>query len=933
MIATLVSLVLAQAFDPQEVGDAFGYPETASCQPCHPRHYEEWLASVHAASRRPPLSPAGSFRHPPGKDGSLDEPLCRPCHSGDPQSAIAARRPGVQVGLAHAAERAVTCTVCHQFAEDRIPRPQYDAAGKLIADPRPLSARRDRRFHEGLKPVEQLRGGALCGPCHQVVAPNGVEIDRTYAQYLASPYTARDTGCITCHMESYGGAMVPDGIFHGQLHRHDVIGVDVATNPVPSIDSQLSRVTLFLRSASALFVEEPVAVVAGRALRLPVEVVNSGAGHNFPAGPPGARRLWLEVDARLDDGRQLLRSGASRAGELDDDAGATDEQLVDFTDRFVDADGREVPFWWQAARVEERSLRALERRRSEYAVDVPEDARGRSLHLEVRLRFHARSPRQQRLLGLEFLAGSYPIIDVHVWRSRPIPVVERAFPLDVVVVPDDAALIEDALRRAPEGGTVLVRPGSYTLARALRFEGRRITLRSLEGPERTTLRRAADDAGSVLVFDGGEGPETRVEGFTLTGGRGTLFEGRSAPDGTSVADAPRHGGAVFCRGSGPTLAGNRIIANRATGDGGGVYLLDSTAVLEENVIEGNSAGGSGGGIAVAGRSGVTIDGGTVAGNHAGARGGGIGVVAAKTPADAGPDRRPVRIAGCVVEGNAAPLGGGIALEGPVLVERTLIAGNRARAGGGLIARGDPTSELENVTIVENAATQGGAVRARDGAPRFRHSILWGNEPADLAGVPGIADALDHCLVGDASLATGTNFEGLPLFERFPGAWTSCESLDEIGCVPVRWARGRASRPIAYGKWAGGRYRLVKTSPGIDAGAPDATPDPDGTRRDLGAFWRPQRLRGFMRGDVDGDGRVDLRDFVALCSTIQRGEVPPCADALDIDDHAGVDPGDALALLFHLFAVGPPPAEPYPACGIDPTPEDGVGCFESHSGCP
>ena len=41
-------------------------------------------------------------------------------------------------------------------------------------------------------------------------------------------------------------------------------------------------------------------------------------------------------------------------GERDEDASPrTDPQLVSFTDRFLDEEGRAVPFWWQAARIDE----------------------------------------------------------------------------------------------------------------------------------------------------------------------------------------------------------------------------------------------------------------------------------------------------------------------------------------------------------------------------------------------------------------------------------------------------------------------------------------------------------------------------------------------------------------------------------------------------
>ena len=76
---------------------------------------------------------------------------------------------------------------------------------------------------------------------------------------------------------------------------------------------------------------------------------------------------------------------------------------------------------------------------------------------------------------------------------------------------------------------------------------------------------------------------------------------------------------------------------------------------------------------------------------------------------------------------------------------------------------------------------------------------------------------------------------------------------------------------------------------------------------------------FRRGDAAPDGRLTVSDAAAVLKYVAgRDTAPPCAKALDINDDGKIDLTDALRLLAYLFAGGPPPAEPFAACGLDQT---------------
>jgi hypothetical protein len=71
---------------------------------------------------------------------------------------------------------------------------------------------------------------------------------------------------------------------------------------------------------------------------------------------------------------------------------------------------------------------------------------------------------------------------------------------------------------------------------------------------------------------------------------------------------------------------------------------------------------------------------------------------------------------------------------------------------------------------------------------------------------------------------------------------------------------------------------------------------------------------YLRGEVNGDGRVDISDAVVLLNILfGGGSVPaptPC-DRADTNSDGVVNIADATYLLNHLFSGGPPPAYPYP----------------------
>jgi hypothetical protein len=89
---------------------------------------------------------------------------------------------------------------------------------------------------------------------------------------------------------------------------------------------------------------------------------------------------------------------------------------------------------------------------------------------------------------------------------------------------------------------------------------------------------------------------------------------------------------------------------------------------------------------------------------------------------------------------------------------------------------------------------------------------------------------------------------------------------------------------------------------------------------------------FIRGDVDGGGRVTISDAVNILRYLFQGspEAVACARAADLNDDGLLGVGDAIYLLNFLFVAGPPPPPPFPGCWFD-LKEDRLAC-DSAAGC-
>ncbi len=235
------------------------------------------------------------------------------------------------------------------------------------------------------------------------------------------------------------------------------------------------------------------------------------------------------------------------------------------------------------------------------------------------------------------------------------------------------------------------------------------------------------DAGGsdrvVMFFQ--VGPETRFEGFTVTGG---------------FLDRVGDGGGMLVVFSSPRISQNHIVGNRAFFGGGIEVLYYSSPVIENNLIEKNQAGsqtssiavGAGGGIDVAFDSSPIISSNNIIGNYSFGLGGGLSFYDTDAFVDSN------RIEGNVADGNgggvysvprASPGNRTVALRSNIISMNVVLEeeNSGARDGGGAFV-GEGT-DLSTNTISHNRAIfgDGGGVYAfGPAAVSLSDNLIFGN---------------------------------------------------------------------------------------------------------------------------------------------------------------------------------------------------------------
>ncbi|MHC4498982.1 MAG: S8 family serine peptidase, partial [Planctomycetota bacterium] len=344
-------------------------------------------------------------------------------------------------------------------------------------------------------------------------------------------------------------------------------------------------------------------------------------------------------------------------------------------------------------------------------------------------------------------------------------------------VPIEYPTIQAAIDAASKGATVLVADGIWQGEgnRDLDFKGKAITVQSEYGPEYCVIdcQGSVEEARCGFYFHNGEGADSVVSGFTITGGYAEYIG--------------YIGGGIVCNVSSPTIE-NCILANNVGVFGGGIADNNSSPTVTNCQFIDNTAHLMGGGMDNYNNSHPIVTDCTFINNITDSvysdefGGGAVGNSAGSYPVFSGcrfennftygigagiyneHDADSV-VMDCDFVDNEGLWGGGaigddygdcdsyvvnsrfynnrgdiggamfIGPDGTLMVVNCLFSGNQAESiGGGIWLRGS-TIEVVNSTFYDNEALSwGGGIRVLEATGDVSNSIFWENRDIDGANV-------------------------------------------------------------------------------------------------------------------------------------------------------------------------------------------------------
>ena len=451
-------------------------------------------------------------------------------------------------------------------------------------------------------------------------------------------------------------------------------------------------------------------------------------------------------------------------------------------------------------------------------------------------------------------------------------------------------------------------PGTYY--EAIDFIGKAIHLYSSNGPEVTII----DGAGyyHVVKCINGEGADTVLEGFTITGGNanglnpddhgGGIYNEQSSPTVTNCTisgNSAGYGGGMFNWTCNPTVTNCTFSDNSVSGWGGGMYNNDNSNPLVTNcAFSGNSAGSYGGGIYNWGSS-PTVTTCTFSDNSVHA-GGGMYNVESSSPtvtncifnnnsanAAAGgmynhTDSSPM-VSNCFFSGNKTLSSGSDAggmfnyYNCHPIITQCVFSGNTSRnMAGGIYDRTNSGSTITNCTFSNNSAQYGGGICCWENCdPNITNCIFWGNTAtengpqigvmynsslsisySDLAGGAGDIYLDSGGTVDDG----GGNIQQDPQFVDADGPDDTEGTTDDdlrleyiSPCLEAGDSTVLLDVPIHFDLDGNNRYTDVDNIANTGVGPFEFV--------DMGAY---EFSGGCLVGDLNCDGKVDLLDWCIFC---------------------------------------------------------------------
>jgi len=337
--------------------------DPTTCKDCHPKHYEQWSASMHAYATEDPVFVAMNKRGQEETNGELGT-FCVNCHA--PMAVRENAFAGLGTDKFGDVEalpeqlKGVTCYFCHNATgvgephnNGNVTLANDDVMRGAISNALEPSVHKVAysEFHDPTK----LQSSLMCGTCHDIVTPRGLHLERTFEEYsqsIQSEPGAFFASCQDCHMGRNEDRQViatktgrPGELTNNRtLHPHLWPAVDLPLTEWPHAEAMRSAIEQceFKRTLSYRTLE----LLPGPLGQLRI-ALESEAGHNTPSGAAQDRRMWVELTGYDANNNELFALGRIADQAVEEPEGERHPCM--FREYMLDETGAETHDFWEGA--------------------------------------------------------------------------------------------------------------------------------------------------------------------------------------------------------------------------------------------------------------------------------------------------------------------------------------------------------------------------------------------------------------------------------------------------------------------------------------------------------------------------------------------------------------------------------------------------------
>lgn len=328
------------------------FDDAQVCGACHVEIYKQWRSSMMSQAWDEPVYRALLKMASEATDGKVDK-FCTGCHSpiGLTTGQITSQlnRSSIEDSAKNHPMPGVDCETCHNIsARTGLDNGAYVMSPRVNGKSTKFGPRKDAvsPYHDTVYSALHTRSD-FCATCHNVTHPfSSVAVERTYDEWLESPYSLNDETCQDCHMPGFAGKAASMGPDRERVASHWFSGANATVLSYLGEHEAAQRARDMLASAAQIhFQPMPATILPGQYTSVAVKVANVGAGHKLPTGFPEGREIWIDFQVLDATGREIYRLGSVKDGK-------TEEGTRNFKVHLGDKHGNELDIEvWNATQI------------------------------------------------------------------------------------------------------------------------------------------------------------------------------------------------------------------------------------------------------------------------------------------------------------------------------------------------------------------------------------------------------------------------------------------------------------------------------------------------------------------------------------------------------------------------------------------------------